>query len=271
MDYIAFIAGLPEIAWDDRKLSLTVGEFREQLKDYIGGKDEKMMDLFFLPNDNAQVLRLLTRQGADSALQTVYPLKVLEDEVNEPDKDIPEYLRKFIADFKEEHLMYDVAPVNVLSWMYYDYMMKSGNRLVREYAEYSMNLKNLVTALNARKYGMDVAEEVIGDNDFSVALRTSNAKDFGLSLDYPFVEKVVALMDTPDLVERERGLDLLIWDFLDEAVTFEYFSFERVISYLLRLMIVERWSKMSSESGRKVFMELVERFRKSFQFEEQFK
>ena len=32
MDYIAFIAGLPEIAWDDRKLSLTVAEFREQLK-----------------------------------------------------------------------------------------------------------------------------------------------------------------------------------------------------------------------------------------------
>ena len=38
MDYIAFIAGLPEIDWDDRKLSLTVAEFREQLKDYISGK-----------------------------------------------------------------------------------------------------------------------------------------------------------------------------------------------------------------------------------------
>ena len=88
---------------------------------------------------------------------------------------------------------------------------------------------------------------------------------------YPFVEKVMALMDSADLVERERGLDLLVWDFLDEAVTFEYFSFERVVSYMLRLMIVERWSRMSSESGRKVFMEMVERFRKSFQFDEQFK
>ena len=81
----------------------------------------------------------------------------------------------------------------------------------------------------------------------------------------------MALMDSADLVERERGLDLLVWDFLDEAVTFEYFSFERVVSYMLRLMIVERWSRMSSESGRKVFMEMVERFRKSFQFDEQFK
>ena len=78
-------------------------------------------------------------------------------------------------------------------------------------------------------------------------------------------------MDNYNLVELERGLDLIIWHFLDEAVTFDYFSLERVISYMLRLMIVERWSKMSSESGRKVFMEMVDRFRKSFQFEEQFK
>ena len=63
MDYIAFIAGLPEIAWDDRKLSLTVAEFREQLKDYISGRDERLIDLFFLPNDNAQVLRLLNPMG----------------------------------------------------------------------------------------------------------------------------------------------------------------------------------------------------------------
>ena len=271
MDYIAFIAGLPEIAWDDRKLSLSVAEFRTQLKDYISEKDEKWIDLFFLPNDNAQVLRLLNKQEADTALATVFPVKLLEEEIQEPDKLIPSYLREFITDFKEERLRYEASPANVLSWMYYDYMMKSENPLVREYAEFAMNLKNLVTALNARKYGMNIAREVIGSNEFATALRTSNAKDFGLTLDYPYVEKVIALMESDDLVERERGLDLIVWNFLDEAVTFEYFSLKRVISYMLRLMIVERWSKMSSESGRKVFMEMVEKFRQSFQFEEQFK
>lgn len=271
MDYIAFIAGLPEISWDDRKLSLSVADFREQLKDYIGGKDEKLIDLFFLPNDNAQILRLLNKQEPDPALHTVYPVKLLEEEVLEPDMEIPSYLREFITQFKEEQLQYEVAPVNVLSWMYYDYMMKADNLLIRRYAEFSMNMKNLVTALNARKYDLDISREVIGSNEFAVALRTANTKDFGLSMDYPYVEKVIALMENDNLVERERGLDLIIWQFLEDAITFEYFSIERVISYLLRLMIVERWSKMSSESGRKVFMEMIERFRQSFQFEEQFK
>lgn len=271
MDYIAFIAGLPEISWDDRKLSLTVVDFREQARDYIRGKDEKWLDLFFLPNDNAQVLRLLNKQEPNPALQTVYPLKQLEEQAQEPDNTLPSYLREFIADFKEEHLKYEVAPENVLSWMYYDYMIATENHLVSRYATFSMNLKNLVTAINSRKHGREVAKEVIGDNDFAQALRTSNSKDFGLAMDYPYVEKVISLLENDNLVERERGLDLLIWNFLDDAVVFEYFSIERVISYLLKLMIVERWSKMSSESGKQVFMELIQRFRQSFQFEQQFK
>jgi len=271
MDYIAFIAGLPDIAWDDRKLSLTVEEFRMQLADYISGKDKKLVDLFFLPNDNAQVLRLLNKQEINPSLITVYPTKLLEEEVQETEKLLPAYLSEFITDFKDEHLRYDVPPENVLSWMYYDYMMKADNSLVSRYAEFSMNLKNLITALNVRKHDLEVEKEVIGSNEFAIALRTSTTKDFGLSMDYPFVEKVIVLMDNDNLVERERGLDLIIWNFLDEAVTFEYFSLERVISYMLRLMIIERWSKMDSESGRKVFMEMVEKFRQSFQFEEKFK
>lgn len=271
MDYIAFIAGLPEISWDDRKLSLTVAAFREQAKDYIAGKDEKFLDMYFLPNDNAQVLRLLDKQEPNPALRTVYPLKQLEEQVQEPDDSLPSYLREFVTDFKDEHLKYELTPENVLSWMYHDYMIAADNRLVSRYAEFSMNLKNLVAAVNCRKYNRDLSKEIIGDNDFAVALRTSNSKDFGLSMDYPYVEKVIALMESGNLVERERGIDLLLWNFLDDAVIFEYFSIERVISFLLKLMIVERWSKMSSESGKLVFMEMIQKFRQSFQFEEQFK
>ncbi|MEG1950025.1 MAG: DUF2764 family protein [Odoribacter sp.] len=271
MSYTAFIAGLPEISWDDRKLSLTLYDFREQSKDYISGKDSKLLDLFFLPNDHIQLLRLLDKKEPNSNLQTVFPVKFLEEEIVDPDKELPSYLCEFIRDFKEEHLKQEMTPENVLSWMYYDYMMASDNRLVSRYAEFSMNLKNLITALNCRKYDRDIAREVIGDNDFAIALRTSNSKDFGLAMDYPYVDKVISLVENNNLVERERGIDLIIWRFLDDEILFEYFSIERVISFMLKLMIVERWSRMTSESGRKVFMEMIDEFRRSFQFEEQFK
>ena len=270
-NYYCLIAGLPEVFWDDRKLALSVNGFRELAQGALKKEDVKLMNLFFLPADNKQVLRLLNKMAPDTNLETVYPLQRLEDEITEPTLSLPAYLNQFIADFKGEHLKYNASPENVLSWMYYDYLMKSGNKFVRDYTEFSMNVKNLVTALTCRKYGKEVAPEIIGDNAFSKALRTSNSKDFGLSMEYPYVERVISLMGNTNLVERERGLDLLLWDFIEEAVVYEYFSMEKVLSFMLELMIVERWSKMSSESGRKVFMEVVDKFRKSFEFAEEFK
>lgn len=270
-NYYCFIAGLPEVFLDDRKLALSVNGFRELAREALKKEDVKLMELFFLPADNKQVLRLLNKMAPNTNLETVYPLQCLEDEITEPKNSLPVYLNRFIADFKGEHLKYDVSPENVLSWMYYDHLMKSGSKFVRNYAEFVMNVKNLETALTCRKYGKEVAPEIIGDNVFSKALRTSNSKDFGLGMEFPYAEKVIFLMGNTNLVERERGLDLLLWDYIEEAVVYEYFSMEKVLSFMLELMIVERWSKMSSESGRKVFMEVVDKFRKSFEFAEEFK
>lgn len=270
-NYYCFIAGLPEIFLDDRKLSLSVNGFRELAREVLKKEDVKLIDLFFLPADNKQILRLLNKMAPDTNLKTVYPLQRLEDEISEPTNSLPAYLNQFIADFKKEHLRYNVSPENVLSWMYYNHLLKSGSKFIRNYAEFVMNVKNLETALTCRKYGKEVAPEIIGDNIFARTLRASNSKDFGLAMEYPYVEKVISLMSNTDLVERERGLDLLLWDYIEEAVVYEYFSMEKVLSFMLELMIVERWSKMSSESGRKVFMEVVDKFRKSFEFAEEFK
>lgn len=270
-NYYCLIAGLPEVFWDDRKLSLSVSGFRELAQGDLKKQDVKLMNLFFLPADNKQILRLLNKLAPDTSLETVYPLQQLEAELTEPTFSLPVYLNQFITDFKEEHFKYEASTENVLSWMYYDYLMSSGNKFVQQYAEFSMNVKNLMTAFTCRKYGKEVAREIIGNNAFSNALRSSNSKDFGLAMEYPYVERVIALMGNTNLVERERGIDLLLWDYIEEAVVYEYFSMEKVLSFMLELMIVERWGKMSSESGRKVFMEVVERFRHSFEFAEEFK
>lgn len=269
-DYIAFIAGLPEMEWTDRKLSLTLCDFRDQARSYIRGKDEKLLNLFFLSNDNRQVLRLLNKQEPLAELDTVYPLSVLEEEVQEAEGILPAYLSQFIIHFREGSHIYTQRPANVLSRMYYEYLVDSRNAFVADYSTFYMNLKNLVTAINCRKHGKNMNAEIIGENEFAKALQDSHAKDFGLSGDYVWVDAVLALMENPNLVERERGLDLLVWNYLDEAVTFKYFSIERVISFALKLMILERWSRMNSESGRKVFMEMVGTFRQSLTFEKQF-
>lgn len=269
--YYGLIAGLPDISKDDRKLPLTAAAFRELAAEELSAADQAVLGLFFLPHDHRQLLRLLDKQAADPGLPTVFTVQQMEEEIAIPDNTLLPYLNAFIADYKEGALPHEVRRENLLSRSYYDYLMESHNAFVREYAEFDMNIRNLTAALNARRHGLEVEREVIGDTPFSQALRNNNSRDFGLAQDYPYVDRVIALMLQDDLIERERGLDILYWEYLEEAVVYDYFTLERVIAFLLELQMVERWSKMSSESGRKVFMEMVERLRKAVEFTEEFK
>ena len=93
-NYYCFIAGLPEVFLDDRKLALSVNGFRELAREALKKEDVKLMELFFLPADNKQVLRLLNKMAPDTNLETVYPLQCLEDEITEPKNSLPVYLNR---------------------------------------------------------------------------------------------------------------------------------------------------------------------------------
>lgn len=269
-NYYCLIAGLPEISPDDKKLSLSVQELRSYLNDYLTKKEIDTINLFFYPNDNIQVLRLLQKQEADPNLQTVFTASQLEDEIQDP-LFVPSYLKEYLLELQKEDRMTSNRLAEVeLSERYWDFMLSQKEKLVRKYAEFSLNIKNLITALNCRKYHLDIEKEVIGDSYFTKQLKTSRAKDFELSDDFPYVEKVIALFEKDNTAEREYKIDMLYWEFLDMMTEHKYFTFDNVIAFMLKLMILERWSKMTTEQGKAIFRELLERFKKDFQFAKEF-
>lgn len=269
-NYYCLIAGLPEISPDDKKLSLSVKELRAYLSDYLTKKEIDIINLFFFPNDNAQILRLLQKQEPDTNLQTVFTVEQLEDEIQDP-MFIPSYIKEYLLDLENGDI--DVTkrlPEVELSERYWNFMLSQKDKMVRKYAEFSMNIKNLITALNCRKYNLDIEREVIGDSYFTKQLKTSRAKDFELSHDYPYIESVMTLFEKDNAAEREYKIDMLYWKFLDETTENKYFTFDNVIAFTLKLMILERWSKMTTEQGKAIFRELLERFKNEFQFAKEF-
>ena len=269
-NYYCLIAGLPEISPDDKKLSLSVQELRTYLNDYLTKKETDIINLFFYPNDNAQILRLLQKQEPDPNLQTVFTASQLEDEIQDP-MFVPSYIKEYLLDLqKEDREVSDRLPEVEISERYWNFMLSQKEKLVKKYAEFSLNIRNLITALNCRKYHLDIEKEVIGDSYFVNQLKTSRAKDFELSDDYPYVDKVLALFEKDNTAEREYRIDMLYWEFLDEMTEHKYFTFDNVIAFMLKLMILERWSKMTSEQGKKIFRELLERFKNEFQFDKTF-
>ena len=87
-------------------------------------------------------------------------------------------------------------------------------------------------------------------------LLASAAPDFGLAEQLPWIEQVLQL-PADDFIRRERLLDQLRWDMLDELTTFSYFQIETLLAFCLRLMIVERWTGLDPQTGRKRLEQLL--------------
>lgn len=268
-NYYCLIAGLPDLIADDNKIPFMISDFREEILLYLTKNDLKLVDLFFLQEDNKTLLSLLNKRELNGSTAGNYSPTYIEDRLKEP-RDLPSYMIEFIKNNKDEKKKYDVSDENELTWMFFDFVNKTKSKFIRDYFTFDMNLRNLTTALNCRKYDRALQKEIIGDNQFAKALRTSKLKDFGLTDDYPFVERVISFFDNPAMIEKERQLDLLRWEFLDEKTTFEYFSIDKVLSFLIRLLIIERWSKLDTESGKKVFNGLITRLRNSLEFSQEF-
>ena len=62
--YYYLVAGLPELTLEDSKLSYTVADFKTELYPALSEDDKKLIDLFYLQFDNANVLKLLKDKDA---------------------------------------------------------------------------------------------------------------------------------------------------------------------------------------------------------------
>jgi hypothetical protein len=74
---------------------------------------------------------------------------------------------------------------------------------------------------------------------------------------FEYTEEVIKLAEDTDLLEREKKIDALKWDWLDEHTFFNYFSIERILAYVLRIEMLQRWRVLSVESGSQIFRELL--------------
>ena len=151
----------------------------------------------------------------------------------------------------------DIAWEDILSALYYAYAMKKGNSFISEWFEMNLNIKNILTAITCRKYGLDKNIYIIGNNDIAKALKTSNAKDYNLGDDTRYVSTVFKLAEESDLVMREKRVDVIKWEWLDYNTIFKVFGIESIYTYLLKTEMIERWVGLDRVAGENTFRELI--------------
>lgn len=126
------------------------------------------------------------------------------------------------------------------------------NRFIREYFRFDLSVRNAKVRYLNRALGRDPEKDtVVLDED-----ATEEMFDEASSLD--------TILHGKDILERERGIDDLIWGKIDDLTTYDYFDIEAILGFLAKLHIVERWYTLDEQTGREMFRKLVDEVRGTF-------
>ena len=275
--YYYLVAGLPDISLDDGKLSYTVDSFKSEIYPDLSDKDKKVIDLFYLKLDNDNLLHLLkdkdyavVSQGMYSAEELLSVIDTVKDG-DIPDKKYPSYFCNFISKYLKLNPEDLYKAGDMLAAQYYAYAMNCKNKFVSAWFEFNLNLNNIQAALSARKYKLDIASAIVGNTDVCESLRTSNARDFGLGDTLTYLENVQRIAEIDELVEREKKIDQLKWEWLETESFFNYFTIERLFVFLLQLEMIERWISLYKEKGSELFRAMIQDLKNDVQIPEEFR
>lgn len=135
---------------------------------------------------------------------------------------------------------------------FYRQALASRNRFVRDYFRFDLNVRNAKVRYLNEALGRDPKKDVI-------VLTEDDSQD-----EFEEVSKLDAVLHGKDILERERGIDDLMWDKIDEMTTYDYFDIEAILGFLAKLHIVERWYILDEKTGREMFRKLVDEVRGTF-------
>lgn len=277
-NYYCLVAGLPDLVMEDRKLAFTSVALRDVLREDLHPQDYRLVSLFFLPYDHQNIINRLFNKDTSFDKRGVYAEEVIDEVTDKKAFELAEetglfsYLNAFLSDFyeREEKPARQDAERQLTS-AYYQMLLGGSNSFVNAFAQQELTVRNIIVALNGRKYDLEVEKDIIGDGDVVDALKKSRARDFGLTTDVEMLDHLMQIHENPDPLDREMKLDLLRWQFLDEETFFNYFTIEKVLAFTLKLMIVERWFELDEEKGRELFKNLINDLETGYEFPEEFK
>ena len=276
-NYYCLMAGLPDIQLSDAKPQLNLLQLKEELTPVIDPKDEQLLYYYFLRFDCENLVRLLANPEADIDERGNLSREQYEDlmrsarEINFNVHRYPAFMSVFAREYAYNSGKADWFARDAMMLAYYEYARQVPNTMMAKWYQLNLDIQNILTALIARKQGWQISNYVQGGGPVVEAiLEHANQHDFDLAGDFEYVKELMHCADTEDPVEKERQIDALRWNWLEEQTFLEPFDINALFSYLARTEMLERWSLLDVEQGKNRFTEIIENLRGSAEVPEEF-
>ena len=248
-NYYSLLTGLPDITLDG-KTNYSLAQLQEDIDENVDGEDRKVLDYIFL------------KKEADDLVQRMKAGEIPEeDEIELLPTFMKEFVNDFIANKQTPNNNALFIPEDKMSLYYYKWAMSCKDKFVSDWFSLNFNMTNVLTALLARRNGWKVNDYVLGDNEIADMLRLSKSKDFDLSKEYDYISELMNIVNESDPVLKEKRIDAFKWLWLDERTFDDFFSLHALFAYILKLQMLERWSILDVEQGKKKFTEIIEGLR----------
>lgn len=171
---------------------------------------------------------------------------------------IPEYINEFVEkyDEKEERLRNFPALISA----YFQNEIPSVSGFLHYYLIFEHEWRLVLTALRAKDLNRDIMVELQfedpGNELVSQIIAQKDSKTYEPPSRY---EKIKGLYET----YRDKPVDLYQslaeyrFNEVEEKLIVDFFSIERIIGYLVQLIIAEKWIQLDKQKGLEIFESIV--------------
>ncbi len=143
---------------------------------------------------------------------------------------------------------------------FYKEALSHSKGFIREFFQFDLNVRNQKVRYLNQALGRDPEKDIL-------TLRDPEAEETDLEPEEPeFKEsaKLQGILEGNDILARERGIDDLYWDKIDEITLYDYLNFDKILGVMVKMMIIRRWLILDEETGREMFKKLVNEVRGTF-------
>lgn len=260
-NYYYLVTGLPDLVEGGGK-GFDYAKIRQEIIEELSVEDRNSLKTLLLQFDNANIVNFLDKkQNFDS--RGWFSQSEIEDVVGDIDA-LPQYLQTFLQDRKEDKdsVGGGFGLLERLSYLYYN-EISSRNEWFANWADFAVDVQNVVAASNARELGVSAEKSVIPFNDNAEKIAKSRASDFGLGNSLPWTEQIAKNINDP--IALEEAIDAIYWKKADELSEGRTFGIESVLGFMVKANSIERWLRLDTEKGVARANDLVAKLKSSTQ------
>ena len=181
------------------------------------------------------------------------------------DKSLEDYLnqmKELLSDKDKQtlRLIEDGFNKEKIGLNFYEEVLAHRNNFIREFFQFDLNVRNAKVRYLNQALGRDAQKDVL-------SLTDPDAEEKGIEVEEPeFKEaaKLQSILEGKDILARERGIDDLYWEKIEELTLFDYLNFSKVLGMTVKMMIIRRWLLLDEAEGRAMFKRLVDEVRGTF-------